>query len=274
MDEVKDPENIEQLKKKVSELIDFDCNKYSDSFLARRFFIRLRKNNILTYKEYIPILIKSREEQEELKKELTIHVTHFFRDKDFWNALKDEVIPTLCEEKKEKTQHTINIWSAGCSSGEEPISIAITFLEALGPKTQDYRINILGTDYDSEILKKALNANYEEQQFRETDAKIKEQYFTKTAAGTYTPKPEITSMIKYKQADLFSNTERNMDMIFCRNVVIYFDRDAKRMLYNKFYESLNPGGYLILGKTEYLDGEAREKLKIVNMRERIYKKEN
>ena len=272
-EEVKDPENFAYLKRKVAQTIDFDSSKYSDSFLARRFFVRLRKHNINTYAQYIQILNNKPEEWENLKTELTIHVTHLFRDKEFWEALQKDVIPALTKYKDEKKQKNIEIWSAGCSSGEEPTSIAISFLETLGAKISRYNVSILGTDYDHEIVAKAMAAVYEEPQFRETDEKIRDKYFVKNANGTYTPIPQVRSMIRYRQEDMFASTPKNVDMIFCRNVVIYFERDAKKQLYENFYESLNPGGFFILGKTEYLDGEAREKFKISNMRERVYRKE-
>jgi chemotaxis protein methyltransferase CheR len=271
-EEVKDPENFNNLKKKVSELLDFDCSKYTDTFLGRRFFVRLRKHNINSYSEYLQILNTDKTEWEALKTELTIHVTHLFRDKDFWDAFRDEVIDLMISYKDQRKDNSIEIWSAGCSSGEEPVSIAISFLEKLGPKIGKYRITIIGTDYDHEIVNKAMNPSYEEGQFRETDEKIKEKYFIKNPQGTYTPNPQVRSLICYKQEDMLSTTLKNVDTIFCRNVVIYFEREAKKQLYNKFYEALNPGGFLILGKTEYLDGEAREKLKSINMKERIYRK--
>ena len=140
---IKDKENFKIMKKKVTELLSFDCSKYTDNFLERRFEVRLRKNNLDSYGDYLQILKKSKEEQLLLKKELTIHVTHFFRDKEFWKEFRENIISKITENKKRDNIKNIRIWSAGCSSGEEPISIAICLHEKLRDNIKHYNISII-----------------------------------------------------------------------------------------------------------------------------------
>lgn len=273
MFEVKDPKYLELIKTRVTRLLKFDCSQYTDNFLKRRFEVRLRKNNIDTYFNYLKLLEDSKNEQAALKKELTIHVTHFFRDKEFWQVFKDSIIPKLIEHKKSTGARSIKIWSAGCSSGEEPLSIAICFNEKLRNEINEFKITISGTDYDQEIIAKARQAYYDEHQFNETDRNIKQRYFTKTGDNRYHANSTIQSMINYGVGDILKDAmPRNTDIIFCRNTVIYFNAEAKSGLYVKFYDILNNGGFFIMGKTEFLNGPAREVFCIENSRERIYHK--
>ena len=267
MQEIKDKENLESVKKTITRLVGFDCSQYSDTFITRRVEMRLRANAMGSFAEYNIFLTKSEEERKNLNKELSIHVTNFFRDKEMWKVFKDEVIPMVVKLKKEKKLSRINIWSAGCSSGEEPLSIAICFLETLGLKS--YNVSIIGTDIDAATIEKAKKGEYEEPQFREMEPSWKEKYFN-LGDGLFKANDEIMSMIQYKTANIHTLRPKNLDIIFCRNTVIYFSIDAKSGLYNDFYDCLNKDGFLIIGKTEILQGTAREKFQVFDGKERIY----
>ncbi|MGM5484687.1 MAG: CheR family methyltransferase [Nanobdellota archaeon] len=261
---MRDPENIGRLKSEINRLIGFDCSQYSEKFIERRIRVRLRANDVDSISEYLRILNSDDEEKEKLDKELSIHVTHFFRDYDMWQAFMEEVIPLVGNLKRK-----VRIWSAGCSTGEEPVSIAISFLES----GEDISFSIEATDIDHGTIEKAKQGIYEENQFREMPAGLKEKYFDDLGDGRYQVKPEVSRLIEYKIGDIHTYRPRRVDIIFCRNTVIYFNREAKARLYEDFYEVLNNDGFLVIGKTEVLQGEAREKLQILNPRERIYVKE-
>lgn len=273
--DVKDLRNYENLKKTIIEFVGFDCSQYTDPFLMRRIEVRLRATGIRSYREYSRVLRKSEEERKKLNKELTIHTTNFFRDKSLWEVLIKEAIPTLAGIKKENRSKTINVWSAGCSSGEEPLSIAICFYEALGKDLEGFNIKILATDRDKETIQRAQEAVYGKEQFREMPAGFKEKYFEKIdEEGFYVPKPIIKSSITYKVGDIILPIKpRNMDIIFCRNTVIYFDLKTKLELYDDFFRCLNKNGFFIMGKTEVLLGTTRECFQMFNEKERIYVKE-
>ncbi len=270
--EIKDKENFESLKKTITRLVGFDCSHYTDSFLERRVEVRLRVTKLNSYMEYARLLQKDEEEKEKLNKELTIHTTNFFRDASFWDIFIKEVIPTLTDLKKQTK--TINIWSAGSSTGEEALSIAICFYEALGESLGGFKVKITGTDLDTDTIQKAREANYEENQFREMPNKYKEKYFDKAEGKLFAAQPLIKKIVSYKTGNIISDIKpRNIDLIFCRNTVIYFDLKAKSKLYEEFYDCLNNGGFFIMGKTEVLQGMAREKFQVFSNTERIYIKE-
>jgi len=268
--EIKDKELFDKVKKTISNLVGFDCSQYSDTFVARRVEVRLRANSMDSLGDYNALLQKSEDERKSLSKELSIHVTNFFRDKEMWLVFKDEVIPTLARLKQEKKLSRVTVWSAGCSSGEEPLSIAICFLEA---GIQRLTVNIVATDIDPATVERAKNAEYEEQQFREADPKLKDRYFSDAGDGLFKANPELLRMIQYKAADIHAFRPANIDIIFCRNTVIYFSLTAKSKLYGDFYDCLNAGGFFIMGKTEVLQGPARDKFQIFDPKERVYFKE-
>lgn len=273
--DVKDTRNYKPLKQAIQRYIGFDCSRYSDSFLSRRIEVRLRANNINSYGRYLDILKTDLEEREHLNKELTIHTTNFFRDITFWNAFIDEALPTLIALKKEKASKTINVWSAGSSTGEEPLSIAISICEALGKDLDKFTVMIQATDISTATIETAKQAIYSEKQFTEMPKEYRNKYFEKVdEKGFYVPRPVIKQMITYKKGDIVSPLKpRNIDIIFCRNTVIYFGMKTKFNLYVDFYRCLNKGGFFIMGKTEVLLGPAREKFQMFNEHERIYVKE-
>jgi chemotaxis protein methyltransferase CheR len=180
----------------------------------------------------------------------------------------------LLKDKDSRDQRFLKIWSAGCSSGEETYTIAIIILELLGKRIKDYMVKIIGTDIDTQALAMAKKGIYSSSQFSETAPDILLNYFSK-ADGTYEVKPEVKALVEFQESDLMAGIKpRNLDVIFCRNVIIYFSQEAKEKLFMEFCSCLNTGGYLVLGKTETLIGPAKEKLRLVNTVERIYLKES
>ena len=272
--DIKDPENFGHLKEKINENIDFNIDQYTDTFLSRRFEVRIRANNLNSYSDYLKVFLNSPEEKEKLNKELAIHVTNFLRDASMWSFFQEKVIPDLIKKKNEKGNKKIRIWSAGCSTGEEPLSIAICFFEALGNDLRGFEIEILGTDVDAKTIERAKEAKYEEIQFREMGPELKKKYFDDIGEGLLIPKDDIRKLTEYRVLDLFSpNKPSNFDIIFCRNTVIYFNLEAKSRLYEEFFHLLNDYGFFIMGKTEIMQGKAREMFKIFDSKERIYHKE-
>ncbi len=269
--EVKDPEFWEKLLVVISKNLDFVTSNYSQTFLKRRVEVRLRATNLNSYKDYADFLVSNAEEKQKLDKELTIHVTNFFRDSSVFEAFKNNVVPELVKRKKLQGKKTISVWCAGCSTGEEPIGVAICFLEALKTLGSSFSVNILGTDLDAHTIQKAQEGVYENIQFREMKPEYKEKYFETLEPGRYRVKNEIKSLINYRTGDILSpNKPKNLDVLFCRNTVIYFDLPTKSKLYTEFYDCIENEGFLILGKTEILQGEARDKFKVFDAKERIY----
>jgi len=270
---IKDQAYWEVLKQRIWDILDFDSADYSDHFIRRRVESRMRFLELTSYRDYAELLITSRKEAEALFFNLTVHVTHFFRDRTMYDSFSHKMIPALLDYKMTLVKKPIlRIWSAGCSTGEEPISVLICVLEALGDKVKDFFISILATDRDDAIIKAAKEAIYETSQFQETEEYILERYFEAYDDQHFKFKKEYMRYITYEVSDITKKVQNNMDIILCRNTVIYFHSDTKVKLYERFYDFLNPGGFLIMGKTEVLVGPARQKFEVFDQKERIFRK--
>ena len=210
----------------------------------------LRKRGITSFKQYLQKVINDStgEELTELINAISTNFTHFFREKEHFEFLKNVIIPT-CNHKK-----IIKIWSAGCSSGEEPYSIAITLFEAI-KDIKRWQVKILATDISTQVLKKAMDGIYKKEQLVTLSKTLLFKYFEKRQ-GYYQIRPEIKGLIKFKKLNLLDpfsfNTQFNV--IFCRNVMIYFDKQTKEQLVNRLYDYVMPGGYLFVGHAESLMG--------------------
>jgi len=259
------------LQKKIFKERGLDLSQYKEKYLKRRIDVRLLATRAQTYLEYMTVLKRDPSEYVRLFDALTINVTQFFRDAGTFKVIKDDVLRKIISAKQKQNKKIIRVWSAGCATGEEPYSIGILFNEILGNKIEYFFISIYATDIDANSLEKARAAEYENNSTSEVEEKILRRYFRYD--GKYKLKEEIKHMVKFKLHDLISDEPlTHMDIILCRNILIYFSRELQQKLFKKFYEGLNKGGYLILGNTESLIGEPARVFQLVNMRERIYQK--
>jgi len=257
----------EILKKKLQKKLRFNASHYSDAHLKRRLAIRMRALKIDSYRDYAEYLDRDHREYERLKGILTVNVTEFFRNPETYYAVETHIFPEIFSSKK-----NIRIWSAGCSDGKEPYSIAILVKEYL-KKIKDNRffIRIIATDIDEEMLEKGREGWYPDEELKGEVRKYL-KYFEREDEG-YRIKQEITNLVKFRKHDvLLDKVPSLIDIIFCRNVVIYFTKETKEKLYLKFYNALNRGGYFIMGKTEMLLGEARNLFITISNSERLYRK--
>ncbi|MFQ6120639.1 MAG: CheR family methyltransferase [Methanosarcinales archaeon] len=266
--------DFELLKKIIFQNTSLNCQYYKDSYLQRRIAVRMRANNVSNYLEYIRVLKKNPKEYIHLIDAITINVTEFFRNPETYEAIEREVLPKLI--KANSGTRNIRAWSAGCASGEEPYSLAILLLKAIKKKYKDnnFKIIIYGTDIDQESLNKAKEGIYTGDQIKNVKKSILNQYFNRIG-DKYIIKDEVKQLITFQKHDLISRSGRKytaLDLIMCRNVVIYFSNQLKEKLFMDFYKALKKSGYLILGKTEFISGEAKNLFKVVNNKERIYQK--
>ncbi len=246
------------LKKQILRDAGFDCNPYSDKFLKRRFDIRMRANNVGSYREYAALLKRNPLEHTELIEALTISVTEFFRDPDVFEDFKKVVIPKLIADKERKKQKVIRVWSAGCASGEEAYSIAMLTNEFLGPKLDDFTLSIHGTDIDDGALANAKRGEYTPEELEKIPEAYMKKYFS-FDGKKYKIDEGLKRFARFEKHDLISGKPyRYFDVIFCRNVLIYFSREAHEKVHMLLYDALNDDGFLIVGKTELLHGKARE----------------
>jgi len=269
------PPDFEELKKGVKRLLGFNTDQYKNTYLGRRFNARLRAYNLDSYHQYWKLLKDNTAEQERLLNDLTINVTEFFRDQSMYHFVHENVLPAIDQQKQK-----VRIWSAGSSDGKEAYSIAMLFLELLGEQKAKSKVSIVATDIDNACLQRARVGDYFSRKgISQSDVskqlsflKKPEQFFD-IAEDHYQIKPTVKNMVSFQYHDLISGPKkRNFDIIFCRNVVIYFSRELQEVLYMDFYNALNSGGFFVMGKTETLVGEARTKFQAYNSRERVFQK--
>lgn len=260
------------LKRHIVEQLSLNCDHYKDGYLQRRFAVRMRERGAHTYEDYVQLLKEDPHEYDNLMSDLTINVTQFFRDQAVFKALEESVLPLLIYGKATGGESSIRVWSAGCSSGEEPYSICIILRELLGEEFDNFSLSVVGSDIDEEVLESAQRGVYLPRQVVNVPKPYLEKYFT-LEDGNYHLCPEIKDMVRFRNIDLFTNTAgSHFDMILCRNVVIYFTREMQERLYMNFYRALREDGYFVMGNTETLVGEASTLFNPAFIRERIYQK--
>ena len=245
---------------------------YKDKCVRRRIAVRMRACGVHTYAEYRALLERSPEECERLRDALTINVTRFYRNADTWSVLRRDLVPALVDGGK----RDFRAWSAGCSSGEEPYTLAmlvVEHLEQAGRPDALGRTRIEATDIDRACLDRARAAVYRREMLSELPPDLTGAYFQPAGVDLQVVE-RARRLVAFTELDLSRQRplRRDYHLILCRNVVIYFDRATQERLFQVFTDSLAPGGYLVLGKVETLFGPARERLQLIDPRERIYRR--
>ena len=266
-----DDAGFHMLTAKIARDRGFGCASYKEKCLRRRIAVRMRARGMHGYAEYAQLLDSDAREYERLMDALTINVTRLFRNREVYEALERVVIPTLWARPEER----LRVWSAGCSSGEEPYSLAILFhLHAAraGEARRAARVDVHGTDIDRASLENATRGTFAEGDFAETPDVVRSTFFAPDAP--FTVRSDIRALVRFSRLDLLHEAPPPgpHHLILCRNVLIYFDRDSQERLFTAFHDALAPGGFLVLGKVETLLGEARRRFTAVDARERIFQK--
>jgi len=240
-----------QVKSSIKRILKIDLANYKDEQMKRRLDSWLVRSHCNNWSDYFALVTSDAAEHDRFRNYLTINVTEFFRDPNRWDALRQDVIPYLLKNPAEGNRlEGLKMWSAGCSIGTEPYTMAIMMSEYAPPT----RFSILATDLDREALQKAKTGGpYSQDDIRNLSASQRQKYISPTAP--YHVKDILKKNIRFQEQDLFADRfESGFDLIVCRNVVIYFTAEAKSQLYAKFNAALRPGGVLFLGGTEILAG--------------------
>jgi len=225
----------------VMKEFNINLSAYKPNQLHRRILSLMSRVGVKTIEEYITLLKKEPAQKQKFLDFITINVSEFFRNPDIFEDLKDKLKNELL-----KNSSSLKIWSAACSIGAEPYSIAM-YLDELSPIG---RHKIIATDIDNTILEKATKAEYISSEIKNVKKEYLSKYFS-LEDDKYIISPKIKSMVTFKKHDLIlENYERDFDLIVCRNVVIYFNQDIKDQIYKKFSQSLKKGGLLFVGATE------------------------
>lgn len=218
-----------------------NLSAYKSKQLLRRIESFISRCGASTEAEFINLLKQDKQLSKKFQDHLTINVSEFFRNKEMFNDLEHKIRDNLKPEK-----NTLKIWSAACSNGSEPYTLAI-IMDRLTPGKKH---NILATDIDSTILEAAKRGVYTKNDIKNVDTVLINKYFT-NVGEVFSINDEIKKRVVYKKHDLILDRyENDFDLIVCRNVVIYFTMEAKNQIYKKFFDALKPGGLLFVGATE------------------------
>ena len=211
----------------------------------------LREKKIESVDEYYNLIMSDHEEMKKMLDSVTTNLTRFFRNQPHFDALEKYVIPHVLEEKKKTGDNTVRVWSAGCSTGEEPYTIAMILKRIL---PLGYKFQVTASDISLKSLMVGQSGFYADNKIDGIPPDYLQQYFTKSAGG-YQVNKEIMDCVKFDYHNLKNDSGmRNLDVIFCRNVMIYFDEPAQLVVLNRFWNSMASHSYLFIGHSESLFG--------------------
>lgn len=253
-----------------------DHKKY---VLEGRLAERLKALGLKTFEEYYYYVRYDPGRERELAAlfdSITTNETSFFRNAPQLDSLRTAVLPEVIEGQRAKGDRRLRIWSAGCSSGEEPYTLSIITGEVLGEELSSWFVEILATDISTAMLTRAQRGVYSEYSLRNTPEEVKRKYFLRDGPN-WSVKQEVRKLVRFGRLNLSDDAQMarvpRMNIIFCRNVLIYFDPAATKKVVDRFYDILLPGGYLFIGHSESLHGVSRA-FKLVHFPGAIvYKKE-
>ncbi|MFC4700188.1 chemotaxis protein CheB [Glaciecola siphonariae] len=249
---------------------DIDFSKYKPSTIARRIERRMTIQQVNSLHEYLTLLFKDPHEVSILGKELLIGVTRFFRDDEAFNVMREKVIPNIVEQSK--NTGLIRVWVAACSTGEEAYSIAILLQDELSKQGINRDVKIFATDINSDAISEASSGVYSDEIIHDVDSAFLPKYFSKRSAGGYQITQQIRNMVVFATHNMIVDPPfSNIDLLTCRNVLIYFKTAAQKRVMSSFHFALNKTGYLFLGSSENL-GELAPHFTVVNDRQRIFTK--
>jgi two-component system CheB/CheR fusion protein len=243
-------EQFESLLELLKETRGFDFTGYKRSSLTRRVNRRMQQLSVPSYPEYVDYLQVHQAEYTALFNTVLINVTDFFRDQDSWLQLRGEVLPRLLAAKK--PTEPIRIWSAGCATGQEAYSIAMVLAEELGVDEFRDRVKIYATDVDEEALSAARQASYGENEVRGVPTDLLAKYFERNSAR-YSFVKDLRRTVIFGRNDLVQDAPiSRVDLLSCRNTLMYFNAETQAKVLARFNFALNPAGVLFLGKAEML----------------------
>ncbi len=236
--------DYEYFKKEIRKLTEIDLSSYKEQQMKRRIDTLIANHGISGYDKYITALKSDRELFEEFVSYITINVSEFYRNPEQWAFLEKEVFPEMIR----RFGKNLKIWSAACSTGDEPYSLVMA-LSRFVPLSQ---INIFATDLDKQIIEKAKVGLYKEKSVAAVPEDLRKRFFTKVGLS-YKIADEIKARVHFQEHNLLKDPyPKDFHLIVCRNVLIYFTEEAKEEIFRKFYASLSPGGTLFIGSTEQI----------------------
>jgi chemotaxis protein methyltransferase CheR len=252
--------NFEEWRSYIYDLCGIYFQDNKKYLLESRLLKRINHLKLSSFEEYLKYLkynSQARVERRYLYEAITINETFFFRNQPQLDALTSKIFHDTIQAKRKIGQKKIRIWSAASSSGEEAYSVAMVIADMVQPKYPDIQFEIIGTDINEEVIERAKSGVYKEYAIRNTPAFFLKKYF-KAEGMNYIIDPKLKSMVKFSSLNLYDNIKMramsNFDIVFCANVLIYFDANSKIKVVSHLYNALNRGGYLFIGYAETLHG--------------------
>lgn len=244
------PKQYEQIARTVYDFCGIKLGKEKQNLVKSRLTKRLNKLELPDFDAYLDLTGKDQKEFTFMIDSLTTNKTDFFRELPHFDFLAGKILPNLMARKR-----SMRIWSAACSSGEEPYSIGMALHDSI-PDIGKWDIKILATDISSRILEKAMLGEYEQSALGGIDSHHLQKYFAQTPGHKFRVNDPVKRMVRFARLNLMSQWKMQgpFDLIFCRNVMIYFDKKTQEALVNRFYNLLEKGGYLFVGHSESLNG--------------------
>jgi len=252
----------------VGDNMAFETDFYNDAYLDRRITARMRRVDAETYAEYHRLLEADPDEREALLDSLSINVTGFFRNPEAWERLRD-VLARLTDECRQ-----VRVWSAPCADGREPYSLAMLAMDAEDVAHQC--VEVLGTDINPDILEVARAGRYQTSQTTDIEAELdvlsNYRRYVERREDTFEVRDGIKDLVEFERHDLIrGRAKAGFDLLLCRNLLIYIDAAYKEPIFEAIRGSLREGGYLMIGLTETLPGNARDAFEPVSKQHRIYR---
>ena len=261
-------EDFEALLRHIKDQRAFDFTGYKRASLARRVQRRMDAVGVTAYDDYLDRLMVDPDEFTQLFNTILINVTAFFRDTDAWDYLRTDLLPELLQRREGQP---IRVWCAGCASGQEAYSLAMALAEQLGVDEFRDRVKIYATDVDEEALAQARQAAYSKSELDGVPAEMREKYF-EPAGNRFVFRKELRRAVIFGRNDLVQDAPiSHVDLLSCRNTLMYFNADTQAQILNRMHFALRPDSVLFLGKAEMLLGHSAY-FRPVELKRRFFKK--
>jgi two-component system CheB/CheR fusion protein len=245
-----DDKHFDQILQHLQQARGFDFTAYKRPSLMRRIQKRMQTVNAPTFEAYYDHLQLNQDEFAALFNTILINVTSFFRDQEVWQYLRNQALPRILEARN--GAEAFRVWSAGCASGQEAYSVLMLLADLLGPDAIRDKVKVYATDVDEEALNEARLAAYTAKQVEDVPADMLEKYFDKNGTS-YAFKRELRRSVIFGRHDLVQDAPiSRVDLLLCRNTLMYFNADAQERILARFFFSLNPAGHILLGRAEML----------------------
>ncbi|SDY19968.1 CheR family methyltransferase [Halobellus clavatus] len=262
-----DDEGFEELLEYVESSLSFATSSYNRSYLDRRISARMRRQRIDEYGVYQDLLAEDDDEREALLNALSVNVTSFFRNPEVWESLR-EIIAELSQDGRTR------IWSAASSDGREAYSAAMLALD--DDRINERKVEILGTDIKPEILRAARRGEYHASETNDLEEQLEplagNAQYVERDGDTFSVTDEVKDLVSFRKHDLVQeDPPQTFDLVICRNLFIYINREAKEAIFETLSSAVESGGYLTIGMTETIPSSCRDRFDPVEKRLRIYR---